>query len=171
MTRTVLLALACLLCGSSIGSAENHAMKKAEFQLFLHDLERDTNRWIEVVAEIDPAILKKLPYEKGHLMEMSKKNLNDSLASVLQDVSDLRTGTTLSVQVELLMDLEETKAGMDDLEGNIDVEEDADMDKFTKWKADAMRSFKEVQDTSLKFYEHLLATTARLDNKPACQLR
>ena len=39
-------------------SAQSHLMNKAEFELFLHDLDRDTVQWINVASEVDISSLK-----------------------------------------------------------------------------------------------------------------
>lgn len=46
-------------------SVKAHLMNKAEFALFLHDLERDTARWMNVASEVDVSSLKDLPYQRA----------------------------------------------------------------------------------------------------------
>jgi hypothetical protein len=84
-------------------SAQSHLMNKAEFELFLHDLDRDTVvQWINVASEVDISSLKDLPYRKGELIEKTKQSLNKTLSALQTDVSDLRKTVTLTNEFILL---------------------------------------------------------------------
>ena len=150
---------------SAQASAQAHLMNKTEFELFLHDLERDTSRWMNVVSEVDVASLKDLSYEKGQLMDEVKGTLRANLLAIRHDVTSLKNHVTLVGQIDLLMGIEEAEGSMEELvtDLNIVVENPVDAVKYSKWVNDATTAFKEINATSLKFYEHLRELSLRID--------
>jgi hypothetical protein len=168
MRRTRLLGLFLSVLGASSTSAQTYPMDKNQFQLFLHDVSRDSVRWMEVVSEIVVASLKDLPYRKGQLVDTVKRTLSKNLASIQEDIGNLQKSVTLTSQLDLLWDLEEAKGSMDDLASDLDIEDPTDMDKFTRWLNDAARVFGEINDSSVKLYKHLRATSDRIDSRGDC---
>jgi hypothetical protein len=166
MPRIFLLGLLLSVLGASAASAQT--MDKNQFQLYLHDLDRDTTRWIGVVSEVDVSSLKDLPYRKGRLMEQVLGTLRGDLSEIQKEIVDLKSDPTLTAQVELLMELEEAKSSMDDLTSDLDIQAPADMDKFSRWLNDATRSFGEINDASLKLYGHIHSLTQQIDARKEC---
>jgi hypothetical protein len=159
------LALPWFLIPWQYALAQARFMNNTEFDLFLHDLDRDSARWMNVASEVDVSSLKDFPYQKGHLTDSTKQNLRRSLMAMRQDIASLTTRVTLVGQIDLLMDLEEAKSLMADFVGNLDIENQADMDKFSKWLKEATTAFGEINSASLRFYGHMRELSLIIDHR------
>jgi hypothetical protein len=164
MRKVLLLGLlVSMLINPSATQSEQ--MKSAEFQIFLHDLDRDLVRWRSVVSEVDVSSLKSLPYNKGRLMETGKSTLRKYLSAIQKDVSGLRTQVTLAQQIDLLVDLEEAQGEMAALATYLDIENPADMDEYSTWLSDVSKAFGEILNASVKFYGHLRQLSLSIDRQ------
>ena len=106
-------------------------MNNTEFELFLHDLDRDTARWINVASEVDVSSLKDLPYRKGELLEKTKQSINKTLSALQMDIIDLRKAVTLTNELILLTNLADSASSMADLASKLDIKNAADSDKYS----------------------------------------
>lgn len=165
MRQVVLLGLLVLMTNVPSASAQAHLMNKTEFYLFLHDLERDSDRWMDTVSEVDVSSLKDLPYRKGELMDKAKVSIRESLLTVRNDVRTLRKNVTLTAQIDLLMDLEGLETSMSDVGYNLDYENAGDSDKYLRWTSDVEKAIQEITDSNLKLYGHLRELSLRIDRQ------
>jgi hypothetical protein len=165
MRKALLLGPMVLMMGVSSASAQSHPMNKAEFNLFLHDLERDSARWMDTVSEVDASSLKDLPYRKGELMDKVKVTLHTSLLAVRDDIVTLRKNITLTSEVDLLADLEGVATSMSDLGYDLDYENAADSDKYLRWSSDVEKALEEINDANLKLYGDLRRLSLRIDRQ------
>ena len=163
MRKVLLIGLMVFAIEVPSASAQAHLMNKAEFELFLHDLDRDTARWMNVVSEVDVASLKDLPYQKGHLIDKAKGTLRTDLLAIRDDVTSLKNHVTLISQIDLLMDLEQAEDAMDGLACDLDIKNPEDMPKFTKWLNDVDNAYGEIINMAVTFYGHLRELSRRID--------
>jgi hypothetical protein len=116
-------------------------------------------------SEVDVSSLKDLPYRKGQLMEKAKNRLHKNLSAIQDDVGSLRKAVTLTSQLDLLLDLEETASSMDDLGNDLDFENSADLDKVSSWLSDAGKASGEILDAVVKLYGHLRELSRHIDRQ------
>jgi hypothetical protein len=165
--RNILLLVMLLLGTVNRASAQvdKYLMEKSEFNLYLHDLGRDLARWRNLTDRIDVSSLKNLSDKNSRLMEKSKQSCLQSFSIVQEDINRLNGSSTLANQIALFSDLKDLASSTNDLLGNLGYSSAVDIDKYNSWANDTLNEYREMGETNLKLFGHLIAVSLVIDNR------
>ena len=108
MRNAILLAVILTLANSAFAKTQEvppHVMSKTEFSLFLQSLHTDLPLWRSTLSKVDPSSLKLNSSQEGKDIQFMRDSCLTTLDKVSDDVSALSERNLLTLQIMLLVDL------------------------------------------------------------------